>query len=124
MIFLSRTQIIIALGAVGLALFVLNLVRRRRLSEEYSVLWVVCTVSLAVLGFSTPLLLWVTRLLGIVEPPSTIFAVGIAFVLAMLLYQSVKISRLGQVNDVLARELALMRYEVDRLRDGTASRET
>jgi len=32
--FLSRTQIITAVGAVLLALYVLDLVRRRRLSEE------------------------------------------------------------------------------------------
>ena len=33
--FLSRTQLVVALGAVALALYVLDLVRRRRLSEEY-----------------------------------------------------------------------------------------
>ena len=62
--FLSRTQVVTAFGAVALALFVLDLVRRRRLSEEYSLLWVACTVTIAALGFSTPLLLWLTRLLG------------------------------------------------------------
>jgi hypothetical protein len=56
--FLSRTQVITAFGAVGLALYVLDLVRRRKLSEEYSLLWVMCTVTVAVLGFSTPLLMW------------------------------------------------------------------
>ena len=40
MMFLSRTQVITALGAVLLALYVLDLVRRRKLSEEYSLLWV------------------------------------------------------------------------------------
>ena len=39
--FLSRTQLITALGAVLLALVVLDLVRRRRLSEEYPLLWVI-----------------------------------------------------------------------------------
>ena len=34
--FLSRTQVIVALAAVGLALYVLDLVRRRRLSEDFS----------------------------------------------------------------------------------------
>jgi hypothetical protein len=114
--FLSRTQIITAVAAVGLALYVLDLVRRRRLSEEYSFLWVVASVVVAVLGFSTPLLRAITRALGILYEGSTVFFFGLAFATAMLLYLSVKLSRLGQENQTLTRELALVRFELDRLR--------
>lgn len=114
--FLSRTQVILALGAVALALYVLDLVRRRRLSEEYSLLWVVATVTVAVLGFSTPLLTAITHALGIVYEGSTVFFFGLAFATAMLLYLSVKLSRLGQENHALTRELALLRCELDELR--------
>lgn len=115
--FLSRTQIITALGAVMLVLYVLDLVRRRRLSEEYSLLWLLSTVVVAVLGFSTPMLTWITRVLGMLGESSTVFAFGLAFATAMLLYLSVKLSRLGQDNHALTRELALLRHEVDALRD-------
>jgi hypothetical protein len=114
--FLSRTQVVTAFGAVALALFVLDLVRRRRLSEEYSLLWVACTVSIAALGFSTPLLLWITRLLGMTGAASVAFAAGLAFVMAMLLFLSVKMSRLGRENLLLARELALLRFELEHVR--------
>lgn len=118
MMFLSRTQLIAALGAVGLALYVLDLVRRRRLSEEYSLLWVIATTTIAVLGFCTPLLVWVTQLLGILGAASTVFAMGLAFALTMLLYLSVKMSRLGQQNQVLTQELALVRHELEQLEAG------
>jgi hypothetical protein len=114
--FLSRIQIISALAAVGLALYVLELVRRRRLSEEYSLLWVVATVVVAVLGFSTPLLRALTRSLGILYEGSTVFFFGLAFATAMLLHLSVRLSRLGQENHALTRELALVRYELEALR--------
>lgn len=116
--FLSRTQLITALGAVLLALFVLDLVRRRRLSEEYSLLWVIATTVIAVLGFSTPLLVWITNVLGFLGASSTTFAFGLAFSIAMLLYMSLKLSRLGYENHALTRELALLRHEVEALRDG------
>ena len=119
--FLSRTQVITAFGAVGLALLVLELVRRRRLSEEYSFLWLVSSAVIAVLGFTTPLLTWITRLLGILGESSTVFAAGLAFLTAMLLYVSVRLSRLGYENHALTRELALMRHELDRLRRGEGS---
>lgn len=112
--FLSRTQLVVALGAVALALYVLDLVRRRRLSEEYSLLWVITSTTIALLGFSTPLLLWVTQALGITGgAASTVFAFGLAFAMAMLLYLSVKISRLAQQNHALTQELALLRFQVE-----------
>jgi hypothetical protein len=119
--FLSRTQIITAFGAVLLAVYVLDLVRRRKLSEEYSLLWVVCTVIVAALGFSTPLLTWLTRALGMMGESSTVFAFGLAFTTAMLLLLSVKLSRLGQENHALTRELTLMRHELEGLRERPTS---
>src|SRR5207237_7687439 len=83
--FLSRAQLITALGAVLLALVVLDLVRRRRLAEEYSLLWVVASVGVAILGFSTPLLKAVTHALGILYEASTVFFFGLVFATAMLL---------------------------------------
>ena len=112
--FLSRTQVIVAIAAVGLMLYVLDLVRRRRLSEEYSFLWVLASVTIALLGFSTPILRAITRALGMLFESSTVFAIGLAFTIAMLLYLSVKISRLTQENQILARELALLRHELER----------
>ena len=116
MTFLSRTQVITAAGAVLLVLYVLDLVRRRRLSEEYSLLWLISTTVIAVLGFSTPILSWITRALGILGESSTVFAAGLAFLTAMLLYVSVRMSRLGFENHALTRELALLRFEIERLR--------
>jgi hypothetical protein len=116
--FLSRTQIIVAFGAVGLALFVLDLVRRRRLSEEFSLLWLVCSVVIAALGFSTPLLRWITRTLGILFESSTVFAFGLAFAVVMLLHLSIRLSRLAHEHALLAREIALLRLE----REDTARR--
>jgi len=112
--FLSRTQVIIAFASVGLAVYVLDLVRRRRLSEEYSLLWVAASLTIAFLGFATPVLRWLTRLLGMLFESSTVFALGLAFAVAMLLFQSVKLSRLGQENLILARELALLRERIER----------
>lgn len=111
--FLSRAQVIVAVGALALALYVLDLVRRRKLAEEYSLLWVISSVAIAALGFSTPLLRAITRALGVLFESSTVFAFGIGFATLMLLFLSVRMSRLAQENQTLARELALLRYELE-----------
>ena len=119
--FLSRTQVILAFGAVGLALLVLELVRRRKLSEEYSLLWMASTFVIAVLGFSTPALKGLTRSLGIMYESSTVFFIGVAFGTAMLLYLSVRLSRVGRHLEIAGREVAILRQELDELRARTAS---
>lgn len=116
--FLSKTQVIAAFGAVLLTLYVLDLVRRRKLSEEYSLLWMIASLVIAVLGFSTPLLVWITHLLGVMGEASTVFAFGLAFAIAMLLYLSLKLSRLGFENHALTRDLALLRHDFEELRRG------
>ena len=120
--FLSRAQLITALGAVLLALVVLDLVRRRRLAEEYSLLWVASSVVVAVLGFSTPLLKAVTHALGILYEASTVFFFGLVFATAMLLFLSVKLSRLTQEHAAMVREMAFLREQLERTRGsaGTA----
>lgn len=123
MYFLSRTQVIMAIGAVLLVLVVLDLVRRRQLAEEYSLLWVVATVAIAALGFATPLLVGLSRLLGVVLEVSTVFAIGLAFAVAALLYLSVRLSRLGTEKDALVRELALLRYDLESLQATVAGKE-
>ncbi len=114
--FLSRTQLITALGAVGLALIVLELVRRRRLAEEYSLLWMVSSAVAAVLGFWTPALRAMTHALGILYESSMVFLVGLAFGTTMLLYLSVRLTRIARDQADTIRELAMIRQELEALR--------
>ena len=119
--FLSRAQVILAIAAVGLALYVLDLVRRRKLSEEFSLLWLLSSGGIALLGFSTGVLRSATRALGILYESSTVFAAGIGFAVILLLYLSVRISRLAQENLLLARELALLRRRLEEREGETAA---
>jgi hypothetical protein len=121
--FLSKTQIITAFGAVALALIVLELVRRRRLAEEYSFLWMISSAVAAVLGFWTPALRGMTRVLGIRNESSMVFLVGLAFGTTMLLYLSVRLTRIGRDHAETIRELALVRREFEELRAATPNGE-
>jgi hypothetical protein len=46
-------------------------------------------------------------------PPAVLFAVGILFILAVLLHYSTVISRLSDQNVLLAQRLALLEQQVD-----------
>jgi hypothetical protein len=110
---MTRAQLIAALVAALVALVVLELVRRRRLSEEFSLLWVLATGGATVLAFWGGLLTAITHALGALYETSTIFFFGILFVLVVLLYYAVKLTALTQEVRQLAQESALLRLRLE-----------
>jgi hypothetical protein len=114
---MMERSIILAVGAsLAALLFVLELVRRRKLREEYSLLWLL--TALAMIGISAwrDLLHGLAALFGIAYPPNLLFLLAALFSLCILLYFSTVITRLTQENKEIAQEVALLRYELERLR--------
>ena len=99
-------QIVAVVVTAVLLLAVLELVRRRQLSERYALLWMTVAVVLLLLAVWTDLLDWASDLVGIADPANALFlaAFGVAFLL--LLHFSVANSRLGEETKILAQEVA------------------
>jgi hypothetical protein len=80
---------IVGLGAsLASLLFVLELVRQRKLREEYSLLWLATAVVLLILSVSRPLLDMLAQTVGIFYPPSALFLVALTFIMFILLHFS------------------------------------
>ena len=91
---------------LAIFLFVLELVRRRRLVERYALLWMTAAFALLILAIWTDGLDVLKDLMGIEDAANAIFilAFGVAFLL--LLNFSVVSSRLGEETKILAQEVA------------------
>jgi len=102
----TRAQIIAVIVTLAIFLFVLELVRRRRLVERYALLWMTAALALLVLAIWTDGLEVLGDVMGIEEPANAIFilAFGVAFLL--LLNFSVVSSRLSEETKILAQEVA------------------
>ena len=98
------------LGISILAL-ILEMVRRRRLGEEYSFLWLLIGAGIIVLVLWQGLLERVTRLIGAVAPTTTIFIFGIVILVLINLHFSVKISKLSRQVKDLTQQIALLRTD-------------
>ena len=103
-----KTRVVAVAGAVAMLLVVIELVRRRRLKEEYSVLWVLTSLVLLVLAVWYDLLLKITSAIGAVLPTSTLFFFGLIFALLMLLHFSVRVSSMERRITMLVQELGLL----------------
>ena len=95
---------------------VLELVRRRRLREEYSLLWLATAIVMLVVGVWRDLLHSLADLVNIEYPPNLLFLLAALFLLFIQLYFSTVITKLTQENKEIAQQLALLRYEVSDLR--------
>jgi hypothetical protein len=101
--------------SVVLVLVVFELIRSRRLRERYALLWLVTGAVLVVLSAWRGGLNTIAGWLGVRGyPPAVLFAVGLLFVILVLLHYSTVISRLSDQNVILAQRLALLESELRR----------
>jgi hypothetical protein len=119
----DRIDTIGVVVSAALLLLVLELVRRRRLNEEYSVLWVLC--ALAVLGISLrrDLLDRTARLVGVYYPPSLLLLILLVVVFVGSLSISVVLSRHRRQIERLTEDSAILAAELRELRETAAELE-
>ncbi|HEV3319563.1 MAG TPA: DUF2304 domain-containing protein [Solirubrobacteraceae bacterium] len=105
----TNLRIVAIVGSLALLLFIIELVRRRRLKEEYSVLWVTTAVVLLLLAIWGGLLRSLTHAIGAVSQGSTLYFFGLIFVVFLLLHFSVRVSDLERRVVAMIQEVALLR---------------
>ena len=114
---MTLTQRLVLLG-VGLVLLLvtLELIRKRRLREEYAVLWV-CTGLMLMVPVLVPSLLFQAAFwLGLDHGVLMTFLCFL-FLAAILLHYSVVISRHSEREKALSQYLALLKDELMKLRE-------
>ena len=112
----TRLQIVAIIGAAGLLLFVLELVRRRALMERYALLWLLSSVVILGLAVFDDALAVIARQMGIVSAPNALFFVAVGFILLLLLHFSAAMSRLSDQSKVLAQRQAILEQQLRELR--------
>jgi hypothetical protein len=111
-----------AAASVLLILVVLELIRSRRLRERYALLWLATGVVLLVLSLWRGGLNTIAGWFGVTGyPPAVLFAVGVLFILLVLLHYSTVISKLADQNVVLAQRLALLEQRIHAQEPGTTT---
>lgn len=105
-------QILSLLGALSFLVFIARLIVKGRLREEYSFIWIACTVILVIFSIWRNGLTEISLLLGVYYPPSLIFLVGLFAVIVFLVHLSVVVSRLQQSIKDLTHEVAFLKKEL------------
>lgn len=93
--------------------FTIELVRRKRLREEYSVLWLATSIIMFVLVLKYDWLVALTRFIGAGLPTTTLFIGAVIFLMLIAVQFSIKVSKLTDQVKNLAQENALLRGELE-----------
>jgi hypothetical protein len=114
----SGTPLKVSLAATAasliLVLVVFELIRSRRLRERYALLWLLTGIVLVALSAWRGGLNTIAGWVGVRGyPPAVLFAVGLLFVILVLLHYSTVISRLSDQNVILAQRLALLETKLE-----------
>lgn len=115
----------VQVAAVSFSAFLLGLVveliRRRKLTEEHSLIWIAGGAALLGLSLWRDMLHVAARVVGIHYPPALLLLALIGFVCLVSLYFSLVISRQRQEIERMLEDLALLDAEVRALRDSGRS---
>ena len=118
---LARQRTIALALAVLVTVVVFELVRRRKLREEYSIVWIAVAIVVAVLALEQDLLLTISAWIGASSSVSTLFFGALVFLFALVLHFSVRLSRLTLRHRTLGQRVALLQEELERLRNERGS---
>jgi hypothetical protein len=115
-------RVVLAILGLVLLFLTVELIRRRRLREEYSLLWLLAGV--VVLGFVVfPEVLYRISEALQLHHLTTMLLVTFLFLLFIVLHYSTAISQISERETELAQQVALLTWQVERLSQVQADEE-
>lgn len=111
----ERIQIVSIIGSLVIMGFVVELVRRRRLRVEYSILWLLagaCLVSLSIFRDGLDRL---GAFVGVAYPPAALFLAALVFGVLLFIHLTTVITKLADQNVTLAQRIALLESRLENL---------
>jgi len=103
----SQTRIVAALIALAFMLMILELIRRDKLQERYSVIWLLAGAGMLAGAAFPGLLEFIADLMGVRDTNVALFSIVLLLLLGLALNFSVLMSRQADQITRLAQELAL-----------------
>jgi hypothetical protein len=110
---MDKIQLISIIGSVTLFIVVFNLVRKRRLKTEYSLIWLIVSIVFIVFSLWKHGIDWLAGILGIAYAPSVLFLLLLFGIVMLLIEFSLIISKQAEKIKILTQEMGLIKHEMD-----------
>lgn len=120
----ERFRLLLLVMVLVYVFVAIKLIHRKRLSLNYSLLWLAMAAGMLVMVMFPGLVYDLTRLLGIDLPIHMIFTGFAFFALVMLFYLTCIVSRDNEKNRAMIQQMALLERRVRELEDRLAAQES
>ena len=117
-----RIHILSIIASILVIMLIIYLVRKRKLREEYSIMWLIGSVVLIVFSIWRRLLDIIAGFVGVYYAPAVLLLVGIFFGVLIFLHFTVVISKQADQNKTMAQEIALIQARLEELTVQLSSR--
>ncbi len=120
---MGRFQYLSILGSILSIFFIIELIRRRKIKEEYSLLWLLLVASFFIFSLSTTVFEQFSKLIGISYAPAALLLFLVLGSFAILIHFSVVITKLTEKNKNLVQDLSILKYEFEKFREKDKKKE-
>ena len=118
-------RILAVILSLLLFLVIVQLIRRRRLREEYALIWLAASAAILLFSIFDGLVRVLASAFSVSYPPTLIIVIGLLFALVVILSQSVIISTQADRLRDLSQSVALLEWRIRQVEDhGAASLKT
>jgi hypothetical protein len=118
-----RIQYIAIVGSLVVLGFILELIRKKKIKEEFSLLWLFSGMVFLIFSFWRRGLEVLAIFLGIGYAPAALFLLLIMAIYIILIHYSVILSELAETSKTLVQEVGLLKFEIQNIRKQQASQE-
>lgn len=117
---IGPVQILSILFSVFLLVFIILLIRKKKIREEYALLWIVIFVIFLILSTFRGLIDKISSLLGIQYQPASLFLILIGCTFLLLFHFSLVISDMKKKLNTLATTLAILEESLSREKENSS----
>lgn len=112
---MNSIAIISAIGSVVFLAVIVVLARRRKIREQYALIWLAMSFLILVFSIFKELLDLISRLVGIYYAPSLLIILIIFFGIVLGIHFTVVLSKLAENNTKLIQDIGLLKNRVESL---------
>ena len=105
---MNKQNIIALIIAFAILVLIVDLVRRRKLSEKFSFIWIVASLILCILAVIPWLLTFLTKVTGAVTDSILLFGLGFIFLALISVVFSVQLTKAFIVIKILSQKVAML----------------
>ncbi|MCR5202475.1 MAG: DUF2304 domain-containing protein [Lachnospiraceae bacterium] len=112
-----KLQIIVAVLVLLMLLYIIRMISKKKIDIRYALRWMALCIIVLVFDIFPKMFNWLSKVIGIQLPSNMIFMVAIILLITTMFALTTNVSRISQKNTRLIQEVALLRDEIDKIKE-------